>query len=278
YEYDGFGRQVKDFLPVPIRNRNDELIVSESEYLTSKNQQYSGQVWYSEKTIENSPLNRVVSQAAPGNDWAKGSGHEIGFEYKTNATTEVWIYWMDSNGNIKRGNYPNVGNYYPVNSLYKTITTDENGHKIYEFKDKLGRVVLKRSFVENSSSIGRFIDVISEPLVRVDTYYIYDIYGNLTGVVSPLAATHSQITTDIQDDLCYTYKYDDHNRLIEKKLPGKGWEYMVYDKQDRLVATQDANLREQGKWLFTKYDKFGRVVYTGIYNSPTARNTLQSSV
>jgi hypothetical protein len=52
--------------------------------------------------------------------------------------------------------------------------------------------------------------------------------------------------------------------LVEKKLPGKGWEYMLYDKQDRLVATQDAELKKKGQWLYTKYDQFGRVAITGI--------------
>uniref|UniRef100_UPI0028A6AB53 RHS repeat domain-containing protein n=1 Tax=Chryseobacterium taichungense TaxID=295069 RepID=UPI0028A6AB53 len=63
------------------------------------------------------------------------------------------------------------------------------------------------------------------------------------------------------------YKYDGRNRLVEKKLPGKGWEYMVYDKQDRLVMTQDANMGSTKQWLFTKYDQYGRVAYTGIYTS-----------
>ena len=63
--------------------------------------------------------------------------------------------------------------------------------------------------------------------------------------------------------------------MVEKKLPGKGWEYMVYDKQDRLVATQDANMKVNNQWLFTKYDKFGRVAYTGIAtgSSRTAEQT-----
>jgi hypothetical protein len=279
FEYDGFGRQVKDFLPVPVRNKTDELLVSEADYHSSKQQEYHNQVWYSEKTMENSPLNRVLAQAAPGNDWAKGSGHEIEFDYSSNAPSEVWIYWMDTSGTIKKGNYKNTGkNYYDANSLYKTTTKDENGNFINEYKDKQGRVIMKRSFVEKGTTSGRFIDVISEALTTVDTYYIYDMYGNLTGVVPPLAAEQPQITNAIQEDLCYTYKYDDRNRLVEKKLPGKGWEYMVYDRQDRLVATQDANLRTQGKWLFTKYDKFGRVVYTGIYSSGASRNSLQTTV
>ena len=64
---------------------------------------------------------------------------------------------------------------------------------------------------------------------------------------------------------------------------------MVYDKQNRLVATQDGNLRSTnpeihpfGKttasWLFNKYDKFGRVVYTGTYTSNARRSTIQNMV
>ncbi|KAB1232852.1 RHS repeat-associated core domain-containing protein [Chryseobacterium viscerum] len=39
---------------------------------------------------------------------------------------------------------------------------------------------------------------------------------------------------------------------------------MVYDKQDRLVGTQDAELNAKGQWLYTQYDRFGRVVITGL--------------
>ncbi|HCR75489.1 MAG TPA: sugar-binding protein, partial [Chryseobacterium sp.] len=78
------------------------------------------------------------------------------------------------------------------------------------------------------------------------------------------------------NNLCYQYKYDGRSRLVEKKLPGKGWEYMVYDKQDRLVLTQDAILRAQGRWLYTKYDQFGRVLLTGLSDGST-RLTEQSN-
>uniref|UniRef100_UPI003743FFC1 RHS repeat domain-containing protein n=1 Tax=Flavobacterium ajazii TaxID=2692318 RepID=UPI003743FFC1 len=56
------------------------------------------------------------------------------------------------------------------------------------------------------------------------------------------------------------------------------WEYLVYDKLDRLVLTQDANLRVNNKWLFTKYDAFGRPVYTGEYSNTaqTTRATVQT--
>ena len=78
-------------------------------------------------------------------------------------------------------------------------------------------------------------------------------------------------------ELCYQYKYDDRNRLIEKKIPGKGWEYIVYNKLDQPIMTQDANLDAQNKWLTTKYDAFGRVVYTGIVPLNLSRIQAQAN-
>jgi RHS repeat-associated protein len=80
------------------------------------------------------------------------------------------------------------------------------------------------------------------------------------------------------DDLAFQYKYDAFNRQIEQKVPGKGWEYMVYDQLDRPILTQDANLRAQNKWLFNKYDVFGRVVYGGKYTNSASRPALQNQV
>ena len=80
------------------------------------------------------------------------------------------------------------------------------------------------------------------------------------------------------NDLAYQYKYDYRNRLIEKKIPGKDWESIVYDKLDRPVLTQDANLDATNDWLFTKYDVFGRVAYTGINNAPNTRASLQNTL
>jgi RHS repeat-associated protein len=83
-----------------------------------------------------------------------------------------------------------------------------------------------------------------------------------------------------RDAFIYEYRYDGRGRLVEKKLPGKGWEYMVYDKADRLVMTQDANMRPSGNWLFTRYDKFSRPVYTGtaFVGASYTREQVQASV
>ncbi|WP_458628628.1 DUF6443 domain-containing protein [Winogradskyella sp. PC D3.3] len=80
------------------------------------------------------------------------------------------------------------------------------------------------------------------------------------------------------DDLAFQYKYDEFNRQIEQKVPGKDWEYVVYDQLDRPILTQDANLRGQDNWLFNKYDVFGRVIYSGLYTNSATRVALQTQV
>jgi len=87
----------------------------------------------------------------------------------------------------------------------------------------------------------------------------------------------SRFSRDKLDALAYQYKYDFYNRLVEKKIPGKGWEYIVYNKNDQPILTQDANQRPKKEWLFTKYDAFGRVVYTGLfYHSTPGREFWQN--
>ncbi len=82
-------------------------------------------------------------------------------------------------------------------------------------------------------------------------------------------------TEQLLDKTAYQYKYDNYNRKIEQKTPGKGWEYNIFDQLDRVILTQDANLKKQNLWQFIKYDAFERVVYTGKYQSSLLRNDLQ---
>ncbi len=562
--YDALGRQTKDYLPYArtISSLNYEF-PSTDDLLTQIEGQYlskyptdltsSSPNPYSEKRFEASPLNRVLEQAAPGEDWAMNNGHTIKFDYQANGFEEVKQFSVSHPNNNTEQTELVYDGYYPINELYKTITKDENwtlgdnnNHTTEEFKNKQGQVVLKRTY----ASIG--VGTSSEAEMH-DTHYVYDRYGNLTYVIPPEAAdkiietgsqgfstdsqtnfpwvdlvkvdkefsdaynkklkayennnirqadltaefsgqggftlstianseqlflniafsstkafqlkqgelvslkpfgrykdaelgrisgegygyiiviknntiiiegkgeisainqsftnttklTYSQyhpwtnytdvpkafavhyekqiqehppeaqvntlienehngqgglqITVDdndvisvsinssattpfklkqglvlplktrrklkdrflgtlsgegytydlfiqenavfikgegaittlsasfiaddnlptsviaqgIADGFCYIYHYDKRNRLVEKKIPNKGWEHIVYDKLDRPVLTQSASLRLQNKWLFTKYDVFGRVVYTGVYNGSEDRLKAQ---
>jgi RHS repeat-associated protein len=278
-EYDALGRQSKQYLPyVPISAssslyQGNALADLATFYNTTHYENTLNP--YSQKEFEASPLNRVIKQAAPGEAWKLGSGHEIKLDYQTNIATEVKYFQVNATFDSAKGLFTNTvidaGN-YAANQLYKTITKDENwtsgdNNTTQEFKDKEGKVVLKRTFNNNAPH---------------DTYYVYDIRNNNTHVIPPLA--EGAIAQNVLDGLCYQYKYDYRNRLVEKKLPGKQWEFIVYDKLDRVVATGPAmspftDLTGSG-WMITKYDAFNRPILTGWMPATItsgARKTLQDS-
>ncbi|SNR17632.1 DUF6443 domain-containing protein [Tenacibaculum jejuense] len=279
--YDDLGRQTHEYLPYTANTSNGSF---HSGAKTATQQYYQSNYAddfpsitdvgninaFSQKSLEASPLNRVLSQAAPGSAWKKGAGHEIDFTYDTNTAGEVKLFRVALNiGENEKVYEPSlIGNgnaVYGVGELYKTITKDENHdgtasklHTTEEFKNKEGQVILKRTYA-----------LVGSTEEAHDTYYVYDDFGNLTYVFPPKVNVNDGVSLVELSELSYQYKYDYRNRLVEKKIPGKDWEYIVYDILDRPVLTQDANLRSQNKWLFTKYDHLGRVVYTGIYTHNT---------
>lgn len=267
-EYD-LGRQLKEYLPYPATT-NDMSFQMGAQSATLNYPQYSGQYPFSEKVLEASPLARPLKQGAPGTDWQVNptgdTDHTIKTVYETNNANEVKNYfaltiWDDANG-VYNIQLQDKGFYSP-NQLYKTITKNENwksgnDNTSEEFKDKEGRVVLKRTYNNGAH----------------DTYYVYDIFGNQTYVIPPL------VTDPVNqlDDLCFQYKYDHRNRMVEKKLPGKQWESIIYDKLDRVVATgltlSPFGGTEKG-YLISKYDGLDRVVYTAWLPSTAPRSSLQ---
>ncbi len=288
-DYDDFGRQDKNWLPyhettgVIGAYRGDRTTATKQYYQTNYGTDFTGVSLpdvnaYSEKGFEASPLNRVLQQGAPGKDWKLGGGNEIDFVYGSNIANEVRLYKVTFASNNPEAPQLSGGTtYYPVGELYKTITKDENhdgttskAHTTEEFKDKQGRVVLKRTY---GTSV---VNGTSQTNTAHDTYYVYDDFGNLSYVLPPKSEPNTALpdATELLE-LCYQYKYDNRNRLVEKKIPGKDWEYIVYNKLDQPVLTQDALQRPNKQWLFTKYDVFGRVVYTGIYTHGSVATRLQ---
>lgn len=287
--YDEYGRQAKQYLPFerqagavgsynPVNTNTNINSYYQNKYAAD----FAGSTLanvnaYSESIFEPSPLNRVLEQGAPGTDWKANSNsdtdHTIKFDWATNTATEVFNFDVTFTGSTEIPSLSKNG-YYPAGELYVTITKDENwqpgqthsnDHTTKEYTDKQGRVVLKRTYNNN---------------IAHDTYYVYDDFGNLTYVIPPkvtLSATDGVSATELSE-LCYQYKYDYRNRLIEKKIPGKGIESIVYDNLDRPVLTQDANqaAKNPKEWLFTKYDVLGRVIYTGIHKNNKNRAAIQS--
>ena len=245
--YDGFGRELRDYLPVPQSQTLNGAIITDPLTNATQPDIYGSEKIYSEKIFENSPLDKILQQKQVGNSW---DNKPIQFDYGLNIDGEVKKYTASTDwANKTTSSHISFSGNYGQNLLYKNTVTDEDGNISIEFKNGRGQTILVRK---------------NDGTQNVDTYYVYDNYQNLVFVIPPLASVSSTIDDTILNDLCYQYRYDIWDRLVEKKLPGKGWEYMVYDKQDRLVATQDANLRPNNQWLYTKYDQFGRVVMTGL--------------
>jgi RHS repeat-associated protein len=296
-EYDEFGRQAKQYLPYASTNTDGRFEAFAQEdtqnyYLNNYAVDFPGitdpaQInAFSEQIFENNALQRPAEQTAPGLAWKQtdslvanqeySTGHTIKFNYEFNAANEVRYFPVTTT--ISNETYiPTLGtaSYYNPNELTKIITKDENwtvsdglNKTTEEFKDKNGQVVLKRTYASTGSAFAE----------AHDTYYIYDDFGNLTYVFPPKVDTSDGISTNELNELSYQYVYDYRNRLVEKKIPDKGWEYIIYDPLDRPVLTQDALQRQSNKWLFTKYDALGRVAYTGQYTSSDSRTTLQNTV
>ena len=284
-DYDVYGRVEKEYLPYPETDNNlaTYRLSAESNTLSYYNQsKYQNTTNpYSEKDFENSPLDRVLRLATPGDSWKMGSGHEVEYDYPNNtAADNVKQYRADVVLTTVNGVHTfiptlerrtdNSGN-YDSGVLFKSVTFDENhttgkDHSTEEFVDKQGRTILKRTYDNEQPH---------------DTYYVYDKFDNLSYVLSPKMEASTVTLQNVRDNidaLGYRYVYDHRNRLVIKQIPGKDEEHIIYNTLDLPIMTQDANQRASGEWLFTKYDPFGRVAFTGKAVDNRARTVLQNEV
>jgi len=245
-EYDGMGREYRHWSPVPATGSTGDY-VNIADFTSSATTQYgSAEQPYATTEFEPSPLNRVTGEYSAGKAWYDAT-KKVKTEYGTNtSSTEVVCFLVNTSNQLERKNY------YPVHSLYKIVTTDEDGKTTTEYKDKLGQILLKRN---------------EEGGAHVDTYYVYNDFGQLCYVIPPKAVdelTDFSVDNAIMKQYCYLYRYDERGNCIYKRLPGCEPIYMVYDKTNRLLLSQDGNQRPYGKWTMNKYDILGRVIYMAV--------------
>ena len=280
YEFDDYGRESIQYLPFAIDANQGGLVKNpiqeQSEFFEDI---FPGEGMFARvlTNFDDTPLNRILERQNPGEAWDL-SDRKLRYEHLTNDDGEVILFKLTGDDCHKTGNYSK-------GLLTKTIVKDENYcssvssvlNTTEEFYDYQGNLVLTRTYVEGSS----------QP-VPLDTYYVYDIKGRLRYVLTPEAVSRLGTITVLTPDssliknLCYYYKYDARNRIIEKHLPGVSPVFMVYDRRDRLVLFQDGNMRDQNarKWMFTKYDIQNRPVLSGIltHNTISSRMDMQEEV
>lgn len=298
-KYDGYGRQVRDYLPYVSGNdgtyKSNDLTAQASFYNPATaylNKVKTDAAPWAEKAFEASPLNRVLQQGTPGtvyqpNTTTPANAKSVKLEYLTNtdgtaANQEKVKIWTLTPVTIsgKTEYLLSSTASYASNSLYVNVTKDEMNRQVREYKDKQGKVVLKK--VQESTTANIHID--SEWTL---TYYIYDEFDRLRFVLQPKFIHRNtvydglgtnQLKKDMLDSLTFEYRYDGRGRMIYKRVPGAKQVEMVYDNWDRLVLSQDGNQRATSKWNFTKYDVLNRPIITGEITSANTRDQMVTAV
>ncbi|GHT53762.1 hypothetical protein FACS189446_1990 [Bacteroidia bacterium] len=248
-EYDSFGRQSKTWLPAPNSNSNGAFDGSTNVASSYGNDTCA----FSETKYESSPLNRVDEQYGPGQAWRSNS-RRVKTEFLANTTSGDLVcpfyYLQDPYTLRKKDNYA-------AGQLFVTKTTDEDNNISYEFRDKLGRVLLQRRM---------------DGSLKHDVNYVYDDFGNLAVVLPPIVSDGltadntnfnvwgSGTANDLLTNYGYWYHYDGRNRQVSKFIARVGEDF-IYDKADRPVFRRTA----ENEYLFTKYDALGRVILSGQY-------------
>ncbi len=249
--YDELRRESRSYLPYATTNGLENYRpAAKTEQTAFYNSLYgvdSDGYSYRENVYDGSPLSRIIESYNVGSIYREEDKRSE-FAYGANTESdEVVKFQVGSSDMLTRPGF------YSPNTLYKNSVMDEDGSMTSTFTDFMGRVVLERAFGDNNDPH--------------DTYYVYDDYGNLCYVLPPKlsiimkTATGSSLadTNGDMKELAYVYKYDGRNRCIEKRLAGADVVYMVYDKANRLVMTQDGNQRERGYWLHNVYDDLNRL-------------------
>jgi RHS repeat-associated protein len=294
--YDEFGREQFKYLPFAANNAGGNTAINNGAYKTNAlaqqqafaTAQYPGENnFYGKTNFEPSPLNRPINSYAPGTSWAGSETNtdpaqrrNVQMKYYINtAVDDVRIWNVNNNATIGNFGTYTTPSAYPAGELYKNITIDEHKKQVIEFKNKEGKVILKKVQLTAADDNGAGANNAG----WLCTYYIYDDLNNLRCVIQPegvkqlagsnwqLATTNTTAYTTLLAEQCFRYEYDARNRMIKKKVPGAGEVCMVYDARDRLVLTQDANMRTaaQKKWIYTKYDELNRPICTGLITDPT---------
>lgn len=297
--YDQFSREQFKYLPFAAADATGTFKLNPfQQQIDFYNQQLTGQAgetnvgannlnWaYSQVTFEPSSLNRPLENFAPGTSWVGSSGQmnevdrrSVKIKYWINTVTDDVKKWSVTDVTNGWGTYIVTGSYSP-GELNKIIQVDEHNKQIIEFNDKNGKIVLKKVQLTAVSDDGTG----SGYPGWLSTYYIYDDHGNLRCVIQPkgvqrISSIWSGFPWTLTDAIAlseqsFRYEYDQRNRLIMKKIPGAGEEWTVYDAKDRVVLTQDANLRYLQKWSYTLYDDLNRPTSTGLITDVTNSNNL----
>lgn len=234
---------------------------------------------YTESVHTDDPLLNVIEQSFPGSEWGLSSGHTIKNAFQIDLLSHP-VYLFDvsfGSGDISSPNLIYTSELLNSDEVIinqvkneNWMPVDGNNNTSLIFIDEQGRNFLTRRYEAN---------------IPHDTYYVYDLFGNLAFVIPPKAADSIVVSGALAldylqtlDSLGYQFIYDSLGRLSERKNPGKSWEYFIYDNLDRIILSQDGNMRLNNQWNYIKFDTKGNPAYTGIFQSTLTKSAIESEV
>ena len=253
--YDSAGRLWKKWIPSPTSGTISGTFADAAQ--SSGQSFYSDTYPYTESVYEASPRERVVSEYGPGADWRTASKDvEQGLMSNSSVSSNMLYHRGFSVTWSSTGALTLTRRSASSAATLKVIkTTDEDDRTMLEFYNSYGEKVLERRLMTTSST-GWY-----------DTHYVYDDMGRLAVVIPPKLTNslgnNTSWTESSISNLAYIYRYDSRGNCIAKSLPGGGWTYIVYDKYNRPVMTQDAVQRNSNQWTFSFVDRIGRPAISG---------------
>lgn len=270
--FDQYGRKAQDYLPYSASSGDGNYKLDALNEQQSFNQNFfstQGEINFSGKIeFEASPLNRVTKVMGSGNSWA-GSSKGTELKYWVNTATDDVKKWSVQNVNNGLATYI-VEGAYGLGQLSKNVSVDEHGIQTIQFIDNEGKTILKKVQLSAASDDGAG----SGYPGWICTYNIYDDLGQLRAVIQPegvnqLAANGWDVNYSagvLLNEQFFRFEYNERGLMTIKKVPGADELWMVYDRWDRLVLTQDGNQRLLHNWGFIKYDELNRPIITGLHN------------
>ena len=289
--YDGAGRDIQHVMANGMPSGNGDIVIpvyqgayndKEREYLpysksgnngTRVRDPFAAANWgyletgerayaFSKVIYDGSSLVRRQKVMGAGKNWHEND-KGITTTYGTVGENVVRLYRVEPDGSLRQDGY------YAAGSLHKQTVADEDGKVVETYIDREERNVLSVS-----------VDVTG----RLETYSVYDKFGLLRYVLSPEASARAGVTeartSKTIHDYAFYYEYDKWRRMVMKQLPGCDPVYMVYDKRDRLVMSQDGKQRagNANKWSYSLYDGQNRVIETGeVISTVTSHGGLQNA-
>lgn len=236
HEYDPALREPKGYLPYAI---NSNLMGYRPNAGSEQKAFYKSDYAYAETEYENDLRGRVIGKIKLGED-VRSADAKCSIEYRCNTIGEVLWLTSTMSGALK------VMGHYADSTLYCTRVIDEDGKEQMTYKDMMGRVILERKLLKETSGAD----------TNVDTYYVYDDYTNLRYVIPADVSAILEEGNTYTDDSdvvkqSFYYEYDGFGREVRSHIPCCDSETKAYDKRGLMIRYEGP--REKRLSVYREY-------------------------